>query len=240
MLHRTRLGVLIPSSNVAMEPILTRMIADLPDVSAHFGRFSVTEIGPSEREMAQFELEPRLAAAELLAQAKVQVIGWIGGTGWVGFDSEQRLCDEITRRTGVPAMTAILALRDLFKETGVQRFGLVSPYLAPIQQRCIETFAGAGFECVAERHADLRDNFAFSEVTEAEIERMTREVAQSKPDAITFMNTNFRSASVAARLERELGIPMVDLIALGVATCLKMAGADPGRISGWGALFNRP
>ena len=43
-------------------------------------------------------------AAELLADAKVDVIGWSGtAAGWLGFDADLRLCERIEERTGIRA-----------------------------------------------------------------------------------------------------------------------------------------
>jgi maleate isomerase len=46
--RRVRLGMLTPSSNSVLEPAVATMLMGLPDVSAHFARFRVTEIALSE------------------------------------------------------------------------------------------------------------------------------------------------------------------------------------------------
>lgn len=38
-------------------------------------------------------------------------------------------------------------------------------------------------------------------------------------------------------LEQELGIPVYDTIATVVWKALRLAGADPSRVRGWGRLF---
>jgi len=43
-MKRVILGMLTPSSNTVLEPVTTKMLEGLPDVTAHFGRFRVTEI----------------------------------------------------------------------------------------------------------------------------------------------------------------------------------------------------
>ena len=48
MSTRTLLGMLTPSSNTTLEPVTAQMISGLPEVSAHFGRFRVTEIALSD------------------------------------------------------------------------------------------------------------------------------------------------------------------------------------------------
>jgi hypothetical protein len=122
-----RLGMLTPSSNTTLEPVTTAMLASFPSVSLHFSRFRVTEIALTGEALAQFDDRPILAAAELLAHAKVDVIAWNGtSSGWLGFDADQRLCERIEASTGIRASTSMLALNEILATTGVKRFGLAS------------------------------------------------------------------------------------------------------------------
>jgi maleate isomerase len=238
MTERVLLGMLTPSSNTRLEPITAAMLAEIPEASAHFGRFRVTEIALSGAALAQFDDTEILRAASLLADAKVHTIGWNGtSAGWLGFASDEKLCRRITEATGIPACTSVLALNEIFRATGVRRFGLVTPYRDDVQQRIVDNYARAGFECVAERHLGRQDNWSFSEVTVEQLRDMAREVAQAKPDAITFLCTGLQSAPLVEALERETGIPMYDTIATVVWKSLKLAGADPKRIRRWGRLF---
>jgi maleate isomerase len=230
--------MLTPSSNTTLEPVTTAMIAGLPEASAHFGRFRVTEIALSDQALGQFDDREILRAAELLAHAKVQAIGWNGtSSGWLGFEADLRLCRRITEVTGIPACTSVLALNEIFTLTKVKRFGLVTPYLDDVQSAIVKNYAASGFECVAERHLRKRDNFSFSEVSADEIRRMVREVAVERPQAITIFCTGLRGAPLVEELEAETGIPIYDTIATAVWNSLKLAGADPKRVRGWGRLF---
>ena len=238
MTDRILLGMLTPSSNTRLEPITASMLAEIPEASAHFGRFRVTEIALSDAALAQFDDREILRAAELLSDAKVQTIGWNGtSAGWLGFESDERLCRRITEATGIPACTSVLALNEIFRLTGVKRFGLVTPYRDDVQAKIIANYAAAGFECVAEQHLGWQDNWSFSEATVDQLRDMTRAVARAKPDAITFLCTGLQSAPLVEQLERETGIPMYDTIATVVWKSLKLAGADPRRIRRWGRLF---
>ncbi|UIN22835.1 maleate cis-trans isomerase family protein [Herbaspirillum frisingense] len=238
MTQRTLLGMLTPSSNTTLEPVTTAMLADIPEASAHFGRFRVTEIALSNQALAQFDDSEILRAAELLSHAKVGSIAWNGtSSGWLGFDADERLCRRITEATGIPACTSVLALNEIFDITGVKRFGLVTPYLDEVQAAIIKNYAASGLECVSERHLRKQDNFSFSEVGAEELRAMVREVARDKPEAITIFCTNLRGAPLVEELEREVGIPIYDTISTVVWKSLQQAGADPSRIRGWGSLF---
>lgn len=212
---------------------------DVPDVTAHFGRFGVTEISMNDQALGQFKNDQIINAAKLLADAHVHTISWNGtSSGWLGFEADYALCDEITEETGIPASTSVLALNEIFELTGVKKFGLVTPYLDEIQEKVIANYESAGYECVAERHLRDRGNFSFSLVTEETIAKMVREVATKKPDAITIFCTNLRGARIVDELEQEIGIPIYDTVSTSVWKAMKQAGVDTKQVKGWGRLFS--
>jgi maleate isomerase len=233
-----RLGVLTPSSNTALEPLTSALVAALPGCSAHFSRFKVTEIALSGRALGQFDDAKILAAADLLADAKVDAIGWSGtSSGWLGFDADRRLCERITERTGIPATTAVLALNELLALRGVKRLGLVTPYTGDVQQRIVDNYRALGIEVVAERHLDIRVNHDFGSVAPDVLRRLIDEVAAARPEAVTTFCTNLRAAPLAHAVEAELDIPLLDTVGTTVWGMLRAADADPSRIRGWGRLF---
>lgn len=238
MNERILLGMLTPSSNTVLEPVTTAVLAGLPEVSAHFARFRVTEISLGAGALGQFDQDTRLAAADLLADAQCDVIAWNGtSAGWMGFAHDEELCRRITERTGAAATSSILANNDLFRRHGVRRFGLVTPYTDDVQDRIIANYAEAGFGCVAEQHLGISRNFDFSEVDEDTIAGMIDKVAAAKPDAISIICTNLRGAGLAEAAEARHGIPVYDSISVVVLRALELAGADPKRVTGWGRIF---
>jgi len=233
-----RLGVLTPSSNTALEPLTSAIAAALPGCSAHFSRFKVTEIALSAQALGQFDDSKILAAAELLADAKVDVIAWSGtSSGWLGFDADRRLVERIRERTGIPATTAVLALNELLALRDIRRLALVTPYTADVQQRIVDNYAGIGIEVVAERHLGIRVNHDFALVEAARLRALMREVAAARPQAITTFCTNLHAAPLAEAVEAELDIALLDTVSTTVWGALRAAGADPAAVRGWGRLF---
>ena len=130
MTSRKRIGVLTPSSNTALEPLTSAMVSCLPGVSAHFSRFTVTEISMRDQSLNQFDDSKILEAARLLADAHVDVICWSGtSASWLGFERDRQLCERITEFTGIPATTSVLALNEILAAQGARTLGLVSPPL---------------------------------------------------------------------------------------------------------------
>ena len=238
MTSRVFLGMLTPSSNTILEPVTTAMIAGLPEVTAHFSRFKVTEIALSGPALAQFDDSEILRAAELLAHARVNVIAWNGtSSGWLGFERDVRLCERIKEATGIEACTAMLALNEVLETTGAKRVGFVTPYLDDVQARINANYETAGYVVAADRHLGMQDNFSFSEVTADQMRVMTRDVAAAKPDAIAIVCTNMRGAPLAEELEEAHGIAVYDTVSTTVWKSLKIAGVDPARVKGWGRIF---
>jgi maleate isomerase len=238
---RTLIGMLTPSSNTILEPMTTQILGAIPNATAHFGRFRVTEIALSGQALAQFATGEILQAASLLADARCQVIAWNGtSAGWLGFEADETLCRAIEAATGARSCTSVLALNEILAGTGARRIGLVSPYTQDVQDRIIANYAAIGIAVVAETHWDIRDNFSFSEVDDATIAAGIRAAAAAKPDAIVVYCTNLRGAALAAALEAELSIPVYDTIATVVWKALLLCGEDPARITGWGRVFATP
>jgi maleate isomerase len=239
MTKKTRLGMLTPSSNSVVEPMTAAMLSGVPDISAHFSRFRVTEIAVSDASDQQFSEDGILSAAQLLADAQVDVIAWNGtSAGWLGFDRDERLCERIAGSTGVAACTSVLAFREIFERTGVSRVGLVTPYVDAVQVRIVENWRRAGIACPAERHCGLQDNFAFAQVSEHDIAEMVRAVATADVEAVAIVCTNMRGARLVESLEAELGMPVYDSIATTLWKSLILADVPPTRIRGWGGLFS--
>jgi maleate isomerase len=238
MSERKLLGMLVPSSNTVLEPMCAAMLAGVTNVSAHFARFPVTEISLTPVALDQFQFEPMLDAASLLADARVNSICWNGtSASWLGLETDRSLCGTIQARTGIDATSAVLALEQIFHQTGIRRFGLVSPYLSDVQSQIVLKFRAEGFECVAERHSELRDNFSFSNVTAGQLTAMVRDVARERPQAIAVLCTNLRGAPLVEELEQEVGLPIYDSVAVALWGSLRVAKVDPACIKGWGSLF---
>ena len=93
--------MLTPSSNTVLEPITNKILNSIDNVTAHFSRFTVTEISSNPNSLNQFNYSKIIESAKLLADAKVDVIAWNGtSAGWLGFESDENLCKEIKKQQG--------------------------------------------------------------------------------------------------------------------------------------------
>ncbi len=234
-----RIGMLTPSSNTVLEPYTSAMFAALGgEASAHFGRFRVVEISMSEASQSQFIMEPILEAAERLAEANPHLIAWNGtSASWLGLEKDRALCAAITERTGVPATSTMLAYDALLRHMGITRLGLVTPYMGEIQERIVANYDAQGIQVVAERRLEDKGNYSFATYPPEQVGSLIETVAESRPEAIAVVCTNFRGATVAQHIEESCGIPVLDSVAVTTAYCLHSVGLDPSRITGWGSVF---
>lgn len=233
----TRMGMLTPSSNTALEPETYRMLAAFGDTSAHFARIPVTRIDLGKDAASQFDPGPMLAAAALLADAKVDVVAWNGTSGsWLGPDADRKLAAELSRSLGVPATTSTLALLESFRAHGVRRLGLVTPYQADVAAAITDRYAREGVTVVIERHLGLTDNEAFARVGADKLTALIRETAAAAVDAVAVVCTNLHSAQLAVELEQELGVPLLDSVIATLWHSLMLAGADRP-VNGHGTLL---
>ena len=234
---RCFLGTITPSGNTVVERVTLAVLADFPGVSPHFSRTPVH--GERDPFPSGYDLDGMLGAARLLAHARPDVILWNGSKGGsIDFAVDHDLVRRITAETGIRATTSTLALDEVFKATGVRRYGLVSPYVTPYQQKTIAAFERAGYACAAEAHSGLADNLSFASVPAGAIAGMVREVARSRPDAIVAWCTNFPAAPVVPALEAELGIPIYDSTVLPIWKALRLCDVDTRAGRSWGRLFD--
>lgn len=221
-----RLGFLTPSSNTVLEPLIARLLHDTPEITAHFARFRVVAINLGADSRTQFDPEPILAAADLLADAKVHAICWAGTSGsWLGFAQDEALCAAITARTGIPATTATLALRDALRAAGARRIALVTPYLSEVQAAIIANLNAEGFEVAAERHLEDPGNYSFAEHSAPKVNALVESALDEAPaEAVSIHCTNFRGLPGAMAIEARRGALMLDSVALSVWGALNAAG----------------
>jgi maleate isomerase len=236
-----KLGMLTPSSNTLLEPICSRMVHDVDAVECYYSRFPVTHISLSQSSTDQFRLDPMLRAAELLAHAEVDVIAWNGASGsWLGLEADRILCARITEETGIPATTSTLALIEAAKTNGMQTCHLITPYSDEQNALIAASYGAEGIKVINSRGANRTINKDIGSVPFDEIDRMFAEVMQDPADGVCVPCTNFPLIWSIEDFEARYNCIVYDTIAAVMWKSMLMVGADPAKITGWGALFQQP
>ena len=221
-----RIGIVIPSSNVVIEPLVARSFWK-SDNTVHFSRLGVVNIELDGGSLAQFEMVEQLSAAKKLSDARVDAIVW-GGTSssWLGIERDEEYCSLIEKETGISTTTCVLEMNRIMASEQVKTFGLVTPYTPDVQHKIIENYKELGFSCVSEQHYGGAISNDYASITANQTEEMVRVVAEKGPDIILIMCTNMRAAGVAASLETETGIPIMDSATIALQAGIRLASED--------------
>jgi maleate isomerase len=242
-----RLGILVPSSNTALEPLTTSILAAFnasrpsePPITAHFSRFPVTEISLAPSALAQFNLAPILAAATLLAHAHVDIIGWSGtSAGWLGFEKDVELCNAIEQETGIPATTSVLALNKALEMWNVERLGLVTPYMDDVQAKIVENYKKIGVEVTAEKHLRVQRNNDIADISEEWLDELVEDVKGKGVQAVTTFCTNLVAAQRVKYWEYKDRIPVFDTVTTVIWDMLYRVVEDARGTEEWGMIFEK-
>jgi maleate isomerase len=233
-----RIGHITPSSNTALEPLTYAMNRGLEhQLAHHFTRVSVTHLALSASSEAQFQLERMLAAARLLADAPLDALVWNGtSASWRGLDKDLALCDAISQETGIPVTTSTLAFYNAFHEKGYKTIGLALPYIEEISEQIALEYGRQGFPVVSSASLGLLANVDIGAAKPDQIRGVLRGAAKGNPDCIAVVCTNFNATDLIEEMEAELGIPIVDSIAVTFWEAARVAGVEV-KVPGWGKLL---
>jgi maleate isomerase len=189
--------------------------------------------------LAQFDNTLIIEAARLLADAKVDVIGWSGtSSGWLGFKADEKLCQEITAETGIPATTSVLGLNKLIKLMEIKDLALLTPYTDDVQAAIIKTYGSLGVNCSVEKHLGQHDNASFGNITEEVLDDGFWELVNRGAKAVGVFCTGLKAAPLVDGWEKKSGIVVLDTVATVLWDMCVMTGVDMRRIKGWGSLFS--
>lgn len=232
--ERLRIGMLVPSGNVIIEPQVNAMLPQ--GVALYATRLPLT--GSSEAELLAMA-ENVEGPARLLAHARVDQIAF-NCTAVSTFSKEMET--SITRRigqaTGLPVLATSEALVAALRALGARRIMLLSPYLQAINDREVAFLEAAGFQVLGETGLGLNTNAEMAALPPDTWLDLAKRHREDRADAWLVSCTAVRSAEVIEDLERELGRPVVTSNQALVWHCLRTAGiAD--RVEGFGSLLCR-
>ena len=205
-----RIGIVIPSSNVVIEPLVAQHFCKSDD-TVHFSRLGVVEIKLDAESLAQFEMGEQLSAAQKLCDARVDAIVW-GGTSasWLGIGHDEEYCRLIEEKISVPTTTCVLEMNRKLVSLGARRIAIITPYTDDIHNQILDNYEKLGFPRPTGQNLGGTLSNDFASISPTTLEDMVRSVAKESPDVIVIMCTNLRGAAVAKNLSKQLGIPIID------------------------------
>jgi maleate isomerase len=231
----TRLGVLVPSGNVVLEPDMYRMAP--PGVTVHFSRVVNSEDTP-EQLLRMIDYVPRCCEELSHANMDAYAFGCTAGSlmGGVGYDRKiSDLMESLTKKPSTTTSSSVLAgLREL----GIQRVSVLTPYEDWLNDLEKTFFEGHGLTVCAIRGLGFPDPEDIAGTTPDQIVDLVRSVDRPEAQGIFLSCTDFRAVEALERLERELGKPAVSSNQATMWSLLRLAGVRQP-VRGFGTLLTR-
>ena len=235
---RARLGLLIPSGNVATEIDIEKIIPN--GVSSHCHRFKFAG-GKSEAEvvqnlkLAELQIED---AAEMLMDAEPAVIAMTGtGVSFIGgYGYDKMLIEKMRPRCGnIPVTTTTTAATNGLKALKVKKISISMPYVEPVAHTVAKFMEDSGFKVMNYKWLG-KGHFDIAHVTSEEIYNLVKSADTPETEAHFVSCTNLHVAEIIKDLEIDLGKPLVTSNQASAWECLRLAGIKDS-ISGWGTLL---
>ncbi|MBY6091945.1 Asp/Glu/hydantoin racemase [Maritimibacter alkaliphilus] len=233
-----RVGHIMPSSNTWAEPLTYAMNMPVADrVSQHFSRTEVQTLALNEASNAHFQNAPMVAAARLLADAPLNALVWNGtSASWRGLETDQLLCEALTEATGVPATTATLGFYETYRRFGFKDIALALPYTADVSEQIVAEYQRQGYSVPKAAYLGIARNVEIGNTPADRMRALLRDAAEKGGDCIAVVCTNFPATALVAEMEDELGLPIVDSIAVTFLEACRVAGFTPS-CPGWGRIL---
>ncbi|HYB22142.1 MAG TPA: aspartate/glutamate racemase family protein [Thermodesulfobacteriota bacterium] len=196
---RGRIGILVPSSNTITEIEFNALKPE--GISVHAARMFITH--PTVETLARMN-EDTETAAKHIATAKPSVVAFACTTGslleGVGWDA--RLIERIQKITGVPVTTTATSVIRAFKELGIRKISVGTPYNEELNIREADFFEKSGVKVL--KIKGLNSGGSMSEISLEEVKNLAREVDRPDADAVFLSCTNLKALPVLDPLEKEL------------------------------------
>lgn len=238
---RIAIGSIVPSSNRVVERTTAAILRHLPGVDSCIARIPYAPDG-SGQPAGAYDAASYAEAARLLGHAGVTAVAWNGTRGAaLGLAKDRALVALMAGAAGCPATTTALFTAEVLGRLGARRIAILAPGATMEADAHAVGFAAAGFATVATRGLGCRDNLAAAAVAPSTMAAAVRALAiEAAPDAILVWSTNLPGFDAMAPLEAELGIPVLDSAATGLAGLLAMAGVAAAPLAPLGRIFAAP
>ncbi len=243
---RAKIGLIIPSANVNMEPEFYQMVPE--GVTVHTSRMLIAQLSP-EGLLAMSEHAVRAALELKTAGVDILVFGCTSGSFVKGLGHDQEIVKNLEEATSIPAITTSTAFLEAFKLCGIKKVSVASPYPDDINIRLQAFLEQNGYQVVQLKGLGLGKREKIFPLSNQEISRigiqepyvaykLVRTLYSDDADGFFISCTNFRSIEIIATLEQDLGKPVVSSNQASLAIALKRLGIKKA-VKGYGMLFDR-
>lgn len=239
---RARLGIVVPMSNINLEPDM--VLLRPPGVSLHFGRaggYDLDQVPDSDqmRNFAEASLDEVLALL-LPARPDVLLYGCTSATLAQGPDYDSAFAAKLSKRAGVPAVTAAGAVVEALKDLGLERVGFASPYTEALNEEAARFLTESGIEVGAKAYVgeDL-GNYGQGALQPEAVYQLGLGADHDRAEGLVLSCTDLRAVEVIEDLEAAIGKPVVTSNQALMYAALKRLNLDAEAAPLPGRLFAR-
>ncbi len=232
---RAKVGVILPSLNVTMEPELYRMAPE--GVTFHFTRTFLAKGTKEGLESMQQDVEP---CTKMLMTAEVDLIlfGCTSGSlvGGLGFDT--KIINQIEDISKIKAITTSTAVVEVLKAFNFGKITIGTPYIDEVNQLEKKFLEDSGFGVIDIVGLDYTTGAQLHKEDAETVYNFVRRLKLDGADCIFLSCTDFHSLDAIRYLERDIGLPVVTSNTASMWSVLNhlKIGADMGQ---YGKIFSK-
>jgi maleate isomerase len=239
---RLKLGVLVPSTNTAVQPEYDAMRP--PGVTNHVRGFRIPNAptrtdAEFERQLENMRATMVDAMDEVLTLEPDHVVLATAAESAGGVAGAKLLRERLLAKSGGrvgATLGADAILAALRRYGGIGRIGLVTPYMPVGDEQARRFFADSGFEVARVKGLRCASPVLIAHTPESAIRDAIVEVDGPDADAVVVVGTNLPMARVAAMAEFWLGKPVVALNTATYWYALRGCGIED-KVQGFGRLL---
>lgn len=239
---RARVGVVIPSTNIAVEYDLSRL--SIPGVTWHIGRFFTPKVDLSSDDAFLTFLggirQTIPQAVDALMSAKVThvMMGMSAETFWGGVEGNEEFLARVQEQIGnIGLTTGANASVDALNKFGAKRIAVLSPYQPIGDEQVRDFFEGSGFTVVRQFGLKSQSATSIAETPRADFIRVAVEQLNGDDvDAIVQVGTNLSTSDFFPTLEHLLGKPCISINVATAWSALRASGIND-KVLGRGRLL---
>jgi maleate cis-trans isomerase len=215
-----RIGILLPSSNMVVEPEFYRAVP--PGITVHSMRLFLTEVKYDAWMTMNQEIEK---GSEYLSTAEVDVILFAcTGASFAKPGYDREIVDRIHQATGIRSTTTSTAVLEAFREFNAKKISLATPYPKEVNQIAKTFFESNGIEVVADKGLGIVSSAEIGRLGSAAAHQLAMDADRPEAEAILLSCTNLRTFDVLEKLEKRLGKPVISSNQASLWKALKLLG----------------
>jgi maleate cis-trans isomerase len=239
MAIRTRIGIMMPSTNTTCEADFR--LAAPRNVTIHTHRLWMTNesSGPEAFDRMNTEIE---TAARYLATAKMDAVAYACTSGSMvhGPGHDQQMVQLIERTAGAPAAATTAAVAEALRFLGARTISVATPYPQWQNQKLKEYMEALGFQVLnveGEPWASTQGHQGINDQDPEVIIEFAARVCRPEADVLYCSCTAWRALEAVEELEKRTGKPVVTSNQATIWATFRKAGITQP-IHGFGKLLS--